>query len=326
MASQSMRDSGAQRGAAAMRQTIDDLASAGAALAGSMRPRETCTIAIESSTVTTCRPARRTSRSVRPRHGRISACRPGSECDAVELGRDLHRERERCAAPRRSTSVSGVAATKLPPRRRTPRASPSRMRPDRVDGVVAVLGAAGRSRTRPRARRGTPPAASRRCPSCGRPGRWCGRAPGTGPAPGRPMLPRSSSEVDDLRIVATALRCWVRPIAQQTTCGRTPRTCVGHRARSAAAGSPVARQHGIPVEVARCARAGRRSRRCAVDEGVVDGVLARRAGRRPPGTGPGRRRAGSAGTGRPARCRARPGRAAVCGLLEARSARPRAAG
>ena len=40
---------------------------------------------------------------------------------------------------------------------------------------------------------------------------------GQSPAPGRPMLPRSSTKLTISRIVATALRCWVMPIAQHTT-------------------------------------------------------------------------------------------------------------
>src|ERR1700678_4341228 len=39
---------------------------------------------------------------------------------------------------------------------------------------------------------------------------------GDGPAPGLPMLPRSSRKFTISRRVATAFLCWVRPIAQQT--------------------------------------------------------------------------------------------------------------
>ena len=40
------------------------------------------------------------------------------------------------------------------------------------------------------------------------------------PAPGRPMWPPSRSEIHDIRMVATASRCWVRPIAQQRSSAR----------------------------------------------------------------------------------------------------------
>ncbi len=53
--------------------------------AGTSRPREECTMLIESSTVTNCSPAARTSRSVRPRHGRISASRLWCRCERFSL-------------------------------------------------------------------------------------------------------------------------------------------------------------------------------------------------------------------------------------------------
>jgi len=39
---------------------------------------------------------------------------------------------------------------------------------------------------------------------------------GHAPAPGLPIIPRSNSTLTISRMVGTALRCWVRPIAQQT--------------------------------------------------------------------------------------------------------------
>ena len=55
---------------------------------------------------------------------------------------------------------------------------------------------------------------------------WTLLCPRTGqaPAPGRPTLPRSSRKLAISRIVATALRCWVSPIAQQTTMLRAATT------------------------------------------------------------------------------------------------------
>jgi hypothetical protein len=88
--------------------------------------------------------------------------------------------------------------------------------PDRVDGGPAVL--PGRFEAELVTQRVQEPIGHllARCPSCGRLGRLLCPRIGDGPAPGRPMLPRSSRKLTISRIEATALRCWVRPMAQQT--------------------------------------------------------------------------------------------------------------
>ena len=104
----------AGRAAPAARPADDrDLATQVRADAGSRRPREACTMPIESSTVTNCSPPAWTSRSVRPRVGRISASRAGDHVRAVELGRDLHGQPQRAHARPRWPSVSGVAADEV---------------------------------------------------------------------------------------------------------------------------------------------------------------------------------------------------------------------
>ena len=94
---------------------------------------------IESSTVTTCSPPAWTSRSVRPRQGRISASLAGDQVRAVELGRDVHGQVEAAQRGLGRASVSGVAATKLPPIAKNTLTWPSRIARIVVDGVEAVL-------------------------------------------------------------------------------------------------------------------------------------------------------------------------------------------
>ena len=148
--------------------------------AGVFRPREALTKPIEFSTVTNCSPDFCTSRSVRPRHGRMSARSPGDEVRSIELGRDLHGERAplepfgrraRCPATRR-----GSCRRSRRRRARGPRASPRSRRRCR-----SRARAAARTRTRAERDRGTRRACAPRCPSCDRPARSSARAPGTGP-------------------------------------------------------------------------------------------------------------------------------------------------
>ena len=94
---------------------------------------------IESSTVTPCSPPAWCVPLGAAQAGQDQRLLAGDHVRAVELGRDLHGQVERCASPPRSPSVSGVAATKLPPMPKNTLTLPSRMRPDRVDGVEAVL-------------------------------------------------------------------------------------------------------------------------------------------------------------------------------------------
>ena len=115
-----------RRGAPGRAGTRSILRSSSIGEAGSRRPRDECTHDIESSTVTNCSPDAWTSRSVRPRQGRISDSVPGSTCERLSLVAMCTVSRQ----PRRAasvTGVSGVAAAKLPPRPRNTEARPSRM-------------------------------------------------------------------------------------------------------------------------------------------------------------------------------------------------------
>ena len=79
------------------------------------------------------------SRSVRPRHGRISASRPWRRCERLSFVATCTvsaHVRQRCLG---DGSVSGVATAKLPPRRDEDVDLAVAHRPNRVDGVAAVL-------------------------------------------------------------------------------------------------------------------------------------------------------------------------------------------
>ena len=218
-------------------------------LAGSSGPREACTADIESSTVTRWfRPPVR-SFSVRPRVGRMSAVRPWTTCERLSLV-------ETCTVSSALriafsvTSVSGAAATKLPPSATNTWALPSRRA--RIASTVS----------RPCSRGGSKPnsfcKASRKCAG-GRSQMPMVRSPctlewprtGHSPAPGLPMLPCSSATLTISLMVATALRCWVMPIAQQMTVAGESRNmpaassiCVAVR--------PVACDDAVPVERRTC--------------------------------------------------------------------------
>ena len=81
---------------------------------------------IESSTRDELVVAAVRSRSVRPRHGRISAACPPSTCERLSLVDTctVSRQRARAAAV---ASVSGAAATKLPPIAKNTSTSPAAM-------------------------------------------------------------------------------------------------------------------------------------------------------------------------------------------------------
>ena len=204
--------------------------------------------------------------------------------------------------------------------------SPVAHRPDRVDGVEAVLARRLEAELVAAARRGRRRRPSPRCPWCGRPARWSGRAPGTAPAPGLPMLPRSSSRLTISWMVATALLVLGqahRP-ADDDAVGLA--VALRERARSPRRVSPVAASTSSQVEPVEVARRTRRTPRCA----------RRRTPRRPrpasigqlrraPRTAPGRRRAGPGGSRRRGRC-PWPGPSGRLRVLEPRAARPRGAG
>ena len=80
---------------------------------------------------------------------------------------------------------------------------------------------------------------------------WTLECPRTGnrPAPGLPMLPWAKARLQTSLMVATELRCWVRPIAQQNT------VAVESRSSCAGFGDLLAAQPGrlgdqVPVELA----------------------------------------------------------------------------
>ena len=114
------------------------------------------------------------------------------------------------------TAVSGVAAAKLPPSATNTSIRPSRMA--RIVSTVSYPCSRGGSKENSAA------SASRNAsgifsqmPMVRSPCTLQWPRIGDGPAPGRPMFPRSSRKLVISRMVATALRCWVRPIAQHTT-------------------------------------------------------------------------------------------------------------
>ena len=92
------------------------------------------------------------------------------------------------------------------------------------DGVEPVRARRGDAAGLCPAGRARPRSGGGRCRRCGCPGRCeCPRI-GHGPAPSRPMLPRSSSTLTISRIVSTPCSCWVKP-RHQAMIGR-PRLAV----------------------------------------------------------------------------------------------------
>ena len=132
--------------------------------------------------------------------------------------------------------------------------------PDRVDGVPAVLAGRRRSRTRRPACPGSASGIFSQMPIVRSPCTLLCPRIGDGPAPGRPMLPRSSRKLTISRIVATALRCWVSPIAQQTIT-LSAATTSRRAPRSAARDSPLCCSIVGPVERPPARRRQPRSRR-----------------------------------------------------------------
>ena len=171
--------------------------SAGAGSPARCGPPRGAPLDIESSTVTPCHPAG--SRPARCGRGRAGSARsrPGSTCVRLSLVETCTvRSSERIASG--VTSVSGVAATKLPPSAEEHLEPPVRQRPDGVDGVVAALAAAGRSRTPGAARRRSAAGSFSQMPIVRSPCTLEWPRTGHSPAPGLPMLPCSERDVDDL--------------------------------------------------------------------------------------------------------------------------------
>lgn len=198
---------------------------------------------MESSTVTNCSvrfPSGPVciSRSVRPRVGRISARAPVTACERLSLVETWTVSRARRMAAS-VTSVSGVAATKLPPIAKNTLACPSRSaRMARTTSSPCSRGGAkpnSFSRASRKAGAGRSKMPMVRSP-------WTLLWPRTGqtPAPGRPMLPRSRRKLTTSWMVGTECLCWVRPIAQHTMVRRESRIMARARSISARV-RPVAR-------------------------------------------------------------------------------------
>ena len=108
------------------------------------------------------------------------------------------------------------------------------------------------------------------------------------PAPGLPMLPCSSATLTISLIVATELRCWVMPIAQQKT--------VAFEASSIAPASSISGTREPagtldlgPVDLADVLDPGVEAVGVLVDEVPVDGVVLEEVAPPGPGRGRGRR-------------------------------------
>jgi hypothetical protein len=112
------------------------------------------------------------------------------------------------------TAVSGVAIAKLPPMPMNTDARPSRMA--RMASTVSMP--CSRGLVMPNSESSASKKVSgifSQIPIVRSP--WTLEWPRTGhtPAPGLPIIPRSSSRLVSSEIIATACRCWVNPIAQQ---------------------------------------------------------------------------------------------------------------
>ena len=181
--------------------------------AGLSGPREACTADIESSTVTRwSRPPVR-SLSERPSAGRISASSPVTTCERLSLVETctvssalrmavLGHLRVRCGGDEVAAHPDEDPGLPVP------------QGLDRGHGVVPVLARrleAELSRSESRKRSG----GFSQMPIVRSPCTLEWPRTGHSPAPGLPMLPWSRARFTNSLIVATALRCWVIPIAQQ---------------------------------------------------------------------------------------------------------------
>ena len=226
--------------------------------------------------------------SVRPLVGRISAVSPQTRCERLSLVEIVHRQpgpahrlddRRRCRArPARSCRRGrGRRAPCRPAARGSSRRCPARAR------------AAGRSRTPPAARPGSAAGGRSQMPIVRSPCTLEWPRTGNSPAPGLPMLPCAKARLTTSLMVATALRCWVSPIAQQNTV----RVGVARASRAAS----VICSRVSPVTSATRSQSTRADVRpplveaggVAVDEVVVERVPLAPAASRSPGTAPGRR-------------------------------------
>ena len=187
----------------------------------------------------------------------------GDEVAAVELGGDVHGE---------LAVAQGVGGVSRCPARPGGNFRRGRRRPwPRRD---AWRGWRRRCRSRARAASGMPHSRSSaarkasgifsKMPMVRSP--WTLLWPRTGqsPAPGRPIAPSRRWTLTTSRMVATALRCWVRPMAQQVMSLRSPSSTVAARARISSSPTPLMRMisdHGVSptraavgLEIRRCDR------------------------------------------------------------------------
>ncbi len=150
----------------------------------------------------------------------MSAVRPATTCDRLSLV-DTWTVIAQLRRAASVTSVSGVARTKLPPMPMKNVARPSR--------IASIAATVSKPCSRGEAKANSLSRASwnvdgmrSKMPMVRSP--WTLECPRTGhtPAPGRPMLPWSSSRLTTSRSVLTECLCWVRPIAQQTMVRREP--------------------------------------------------------------------------------------------------------
>ncbi len=214
---------------------------------------------IESSTVTNRSPAAglvALGASEARQDDRLGAA---SHVRAVELGRDLHRERAplhrrrgHVGVRRRGHEVAAEADEHVD--------VAAVHRAERVDGVEAGLARRGEAEARLERIEQRLPAASRRCPSCGHPARWSGRAPGRHRRPACRCAPRSSRVLMSSWMVATAWRCWVSPIAQQMMIRSRPATR-RYSSSTAPRSRPVAANRTSGSSAVAGGRSARRTRR-----------------------------------------------------------------
>ena len=233
---------------------------------------------IESSTVTPCSPLGLAVLLGAGQAGQDQRLLAVHDVAAVELGADLHGQLAVLAAPRTCRRCRARRARSCRPAPTNTFTSPRC-----IAWSVATTSQAVLARRVDAADLGEPvqellrPGGGR-CRRCGCPARCCGRGLGQGPAPSRPMLPRSSSRLTISRTVSTPCSCWVTPRHQaMMTRLRLP---VGvARAR----GSPARRRRtaGQLVPGRRLARAPGtpRSRACSASR---NSPVERRPGPSPP--------------------------------------------
>ena len=176
------------------------------------RPRDACTIDIESSTVTDCGPLAWMSTFGAAEARQDEDCLAEQQMRAVELGRDMDREIQARASP--ASAAFGVrhGDGKLPPRQISAFDAPVAHRLDGFDGVMAVC-------ARRLEAEGALDAVEQRrsfgfsvMPTVRSPCTLEWPRSGQMPAPGLPILPRSISRLAICCTLPVPCRCWVMPM------------------------------------------------------------------------------------------------------------------